>query len=279
MQYCQADADAAAAFVSGSASGIPGDTQLLPAISFHSGLRKGDAVTVTDKTGTILAGVEYEATPAVHPGPEPESGHPRSTLKISNPLASLWKGKEPSGPPARLLMTTGISNSSTSTSTASSTTDLAHHMANMSVQDPKDIVIPPTANGHVAFLQHLTKLLNAGTTTTVSQATTEKNTKADMPTNQVASRAMEKNLCCIDWMEDNLTGTSRQFDNYWKKLSAMEKEQYNQRLRLVKMAKNSIQGRTVLATIPPSLSSPSQVMEEPIDNADKEDSHPILAGI
>ncbi|KAF9225609.1 hypothetical protein BS17DRAFT_765439 [Gyrodon lividus] len=232
-KYRQADADAAAAFASGSASGIPGSAQQQP--FFRSGLRNGDAVAVTDETGTILAGVEYKATPAVHPGPEPESGCPRPKLKISNPLASLWKGKEPSGPPARLLMTTGISNSSTSTSAASSTTDLAHYMANASVQDPKDIVIPPTANGRVAFLQNLTKSLNAGASTTVSQATTEKNTKADMPANQVAPRATAKNLCCIDWMEDNLTGTSRQFDNYWKKLSAMEKEHYNQRLRLVKM--------------------------------------------
>ncbi|KAF9228880.1 hypothetical protein BS17DRAFT_772650 [Gyrodon lividus] len=45
-----------------------------------------------------------------------------------------------------------------------------------------------------------------------------------LPANQVAPRATANNLCRIDWMEDNLTGTSRQFDNYWKKLSAVEKE-------------------------------------------------------
>ncbi|KAF8841403.1 hypothetical protein BDN67DRAFT_967131 [Paxillus ammoniavirescens] len=151
-------------------------------------------------------------------------------------------------------------------------------MANASVQDANDIIIPPTVGGRVAFLQNLTKSLHAGATNAVAQATAEKNAKANTPAHQAASRTTAKNLCHMEWTAANSTSSGRQFDNYWKKLPAEQKEKYNQRLKLIKLGKNTSYGKTVLAS---SSTCPSQAAaEEPVrvDDAHNE-GHPMLTGI
>ncbi|KIJ11542.1 hypothetical protein PAXINDRAFT_15541 [Paxillus involutus ATCC 200175] len=240
-----------------------GDTPLLPPISFPPSFIKEPEVVAA-------LNVEHDAMPSAH-----SAGPPKLKIKLSNPLSSLWKGKNAS--PGQLL-TSRIGGNSTSTSAASSTTDLANHMANASVQDANNIIIPPTVGGRVAFLQNLTKSLHAGATNAVAQATAKKNAKANTPAHQAASRTTAKNLCRTEWTAANLTSSSRQFDNYWKKLPAEQKEKYNQRLKLIKMAKNTSYGKTVLAS---SSTCPSQATaEEPVrvDDAHNED-HPMLAGI
>ncbi|KIJ15718.1 hypothetical protein PAXINDRAFT_155324 [Paxillus involutus ATCC 200175] len=137
------------------------------------------------------------------------------------------KGKEPMTPSAGQISLPWhvqrplLTSTSTSSSANSSTTDLIAHMANTTVQDPQDIIVPATAKGRLAFMQHLSKSIHS------SIASTNSNTAlGSEKTNKSTTHA-------------NPNGNNSQFESYWRKLPAAQKEEYNAKVNTVKLARTS----------------------------------------
>ncbi|KIJ61364.1 hypothetical protein HYDPIDRAFT_189636 [Hydnomerulius pinastri MD-312] len=209
----------------------------LPSISFAPAAALGPPTNAPAPSNAIVPPPSSSSEEDVDMQPlTPGRGSGRRALNLVNPLSNLWgkaKGSVPSALPTST--TTNLSESeSASTSAASSTADLATQMANTSVRDPADIVVPPTPKAKMAFMQNMCKSLNT------AASISSKPMKGDAPASATATRNTAKGICRLEWLEANPGGSTLQFDSYWKKLPAEQKQPYNVKVEMVRAAKSSV---------------------------------------
>ncbi|KIJ18796.1 hypothetical protein PAXINDRAFT_153966 [Paxillus involutus ATCC 200175] len=134
-----------------------------------------------------------------------------------------------------------LTSTSTSSSANSSTMDLIAHMANTTIQDHQDIIVPATAKGRLAFMQHLLKSIHSSIASTNSNTAlgSEKTNKSTTYVSKTQPRTTAKSLCRVNWAQANPNGNNSQFESYWRKLPATQKEEYNAKVNAVKLAHTS----------------------------------------
>ncbi|EGO29578.1 hypothetical protein SERLADRAFT_405527 [Serpula lacrymans var. lacrymans S7.9] len=108
-----------------------------------------------------------------------------------------------------------------------------------SSQSIGDTLAKTTKTGPVASVPTMVRQVLANLPTNTAQTILKKEATIAKPSGKKmrpTGTLTPRNLCAVKWCENNLTGTTTEFEQYWKALSAEDKKKYHDQLERMKVA-------------------------------------------